>query len=62
MIVCRNPFMAKEQAWHREDLLHATEKELDPIVAATRRAKRPLRGRERIGLRGDKVLGWYQVA
>ena len=54
--------MAKEQAWHREDLLHATEKELDPIVAATRRAKRPLRGRERIGLRGDKVLGWYQVA
>jgi len=62
LIVCRNPLLADERARQREDLLRATEKELDRIGAAARREKRPLRGRERIGLRVGKVLGRYKMA
>ena len=43
-------------------LLVATEKKLDEIVAATSRAKRALRGKEKIGLRVGKVLNQYKVA
>jgi len=57
LIVCRNPTLAKERARKREDLLRATEKELDALVQATTRPKRPLRGKDRIGLRLGKVLG-----
>lgn len=61
LIVCRNPFLAEERARKREDLLAATEKELDKIVQATQRARRPLRGKDQIGLRVGKVLGQYKV-
>jgi hypothetical protein len=61
LVVCRNPLLADERARKREDLLRATEKELDKIVAATRRAARPLKGKEAIGLRVGKVLGKRKV-
>ncbi len=44
------------------DLLAATEKELEKIAAATRRARRPLRGRETIGMRVGKVINHYKMA
>lgn len=56
LIVCRNPFLAKERARKRQELLDATEKKLAEIVAATRRPKRALRGKDQIGLRVGKVL------
>lgn len=62
LIVCRNPLLADERARKREELLAATEKELAKIVAATGRAKRALRGKEKIGLRVGKVLNRYKVA
>ncbi len=62
LIVCRNPMLAKERARKREELLRATEKELDTIVRATTRPKRRLRGKDRIGLRLGKVLGKYKMA
>ena len=62
LIACYNPFLADERTRKREDLLQATEKELDKIVAATQREKRPLRGRDKIGLRAGKVLGRFKVA
>lgn len=61
LIACRNPFMAERRATVREELLCATEKELDKIVEATRRIKRPLRGKDKIGLRVGKVIGKYKV-
>src|SRR5271166_1709931 len=42
--------------------LAATEKELDKIAAATRRERRPLRGRDKIALRVGKVIGHYNMA
>lgn len=62
LIVCKNPLLAEERARKREDLLAATERELDKIVTATRRKRRPLRGKEAIGLRVGRVLGRYKVA
>ena len=56
LIVCRNPLLAEERARKRETLLKATEKELDKIVEATQRVKRPLAGKDSIGLRVGKVI------
>jgi len=61
LIVCRNPLLAEERARKREELLAATERDLEAIAAATRREKRALRGKDQIGLRVGKVLGRYKV-
>jgi hypothetical protein len=61
LIACFNPFLAQERARKRQDLLRATEQDLDPVVEATRRAKRPLRGASAIGLRVGKILGRFKV-
>ena len=37
LVCCRNPALAAERARKRQELLAATEKELDKIAAATRR-------------------------
>jgi len=61
LVVCRNPLLADRRAKKRAELLEASEKKLDAIVAATQRKKRPLRGKDKIGLRIGKVLGKYKV-
>ena len=61
LIACRNPLLAEERARKREDLLQATERELDKIVAATRRNRGRLKGKGKIGLRVGKVLNRYKV-
>ena len=62
LMVCRNPLLAEERARKREELLEATEALLDPIVAATKREKRRLKGADKIGVRVGKVIGRYKVA
>jgi hypothetical protein len=62
LIACRNPLLAEERARKRKQLLEATEKELNKVLAATKRAKRPFRGKERITLRVGRVLGRYKMA
>lgn len=62
LIVCKNPLLAEERARKREDLLQATERELQKIVEATRRITRRLKGADRIGLRVGKVLGKFKMA
>lgn len=62
LMACYNPLLAEERSRKRPELLAATEKKLDQIVAATRRSKRPLRGKQNIGLRVGKVLNHYKMA
>ena len=50
------------RARKREELLRATEAELDKVVAAVRRERRSLRGTQRIALRVGRVLGRFKVA
>ena len=61
LIVCKNPLLAVDRKRKREELLRATEKELEKIRVATSRKKNPLRGKDSIGLRAGKVLGQYKV-
>jgi hypothetical protein len=61
LIVCRNPLLAQERRRKRQDLLVCTEKELEKVAAATRRLQRPLRGKDRIGLRVGRVLGRFKM-
>ena len=62
LVCCHNPVLAEERARKRSELLAATEKELIPIAAATRRDKRPLRGKDKIALRVGKVVNHYKMA
>ena len=61
LIVCLNPLLADQRARTRQELLAATEAELEKIVQATQRPKRPFKGKDRIALRGGKLLNRYQV-
>jgi len=62
LIACYNPFLAAERARKRGELLAATEAELAKIGAATRRARRPLRGKDAIALAVGKVINAKKVA
>ena len=62
LMVCRNPLLAEDRARKRSELLEATEALLEPIAAATRRDRRRLKGREKIGERVGKVIGKYKMA
>jgi transposase len=62
LVVCRNPFLAQQRMRKREELLQATERELEKIAQATQRPKRALRGQDQIGLRVGKVLGRFKMA
>lgn len=62
LVVCKNPLLAAERARKREDLLHATERELEKIVTATQRPKRRLKRQDKIGLRVGRVLQRFKMA
>jgi transposase len=62
LVACKNPFLEAERARKRESLLQATEADLEKIAAATQRERRPLRGKDKIALRADRVLRRRKVA
>jgi transposase len=61
LVACYNPLLAEQRARKRPELLAATQKELEKIAVATRRPKRPLRGKHNIGLRAGKVLNRFKM-
>jgi hypothetical protein len=62
LVACKNPFLEAERARKRESLLAATEADLAKIAAACARQRRPLRGKDTIALRADRVLRRRKVA
>src|SRR6267154_465910 len=62
LVCCHNPALADERTRNRGELLAATEQDLAKIAAATRRPRRPLRGRDKIALRVGKVINHYKMA
>jgi hypothetical protein len=62
LVACMNPFLEAERARKRESLLAATEAELEKIAAACARPRRPLRGKDKIAVRADRVLKRRKVA
>jgi transposase len=61
LVACFNPLLAEERARKRPELLAATEKQLEKIATATKRARRPLRGKQNIGVRAGKILNRYKM-
>lgn len=62
LIVCGNPLLAAERSRERRQLLAATQRELDKIVRATRRMKRPLKGKASIALNVGKIINKFKMA
>ena len=62
LVACRNPLLADERRRKRNALIEATEKELLHIQARVRRAKRALRGKDKIALALGKVINKYKMA
>ena len=62
LIVCRNPLLAEQRKRKREELLAATETELQKVAAATIRSRRRLKGQDKIGVRVGRVLGRFKMA
>jgi Transposase DDE domain len=62
LVACMNPSLEAERARKRESLLAATEADLGKIAAACARARRPLRGTDKIAVRADRVLSRRKVA
>lgn len=62
LVACMNPLLRVERGRKREDLLQATERQLDKIVAAVSRPQRPLRGAHKIGERLGRVIQQYKMA
>jgi transposase len=62
LIVCRNPLLAEERARKRRELLELTENKLAPIQARVRRAKRALRGKDKIALAVGAVINARKMA
>ena len=59
LVVCKNPALAQDRARKREELLAATERELDKVVEAGRAGR--LKSKDETGLRVGKLLGRYKV-
>ena len=60
LVACRNPALAKLRAHKREDLLAATERNLDKVKVRVEAGK--LAGADEIGLRVGKIINQYKVA
>jgi transposase len=60
LVACRNPQLAALRAHKREDLLAATEKNLEKVRAMVQAGR--LRGQDQIGVRVGKVINQYKVA
>ena len=64
LVVCRNPHLAAERARKRQDLLAATERELDKVCASVTNPRGRLHHADAgaIGERVGRVVNKYQVA
>jgi hypothetical protein len=62
LVACKNPFLEAERARKRESLLAAAEAGLEKIAAACTRTRAPLRGKDAIAVRVDRVLAKRKVA
>jgi transposase len=59
LVVCKNPALAQDRARKREELLLATERELDKVVEAGKAGR--LKSKDGTGLRVGKIVGRFKV-
>jgi transposase len=59
LVCCRNPALAKSRAYKREELLAATEADLEKIRSSSGKGR--LKDADKIGVRVGKVIGKHKV-
>jgi len=59
LVCCRNPALAKSRAYKREELLAATEADLEKIRSSAGKGR--LKDADKIGIRVGKVIGKHKV-
>jgi hypothetical protein len=61
LIACLNPLLADERARKRQELLQATEKDLERLSREVRRRTNKPLGKAEIGLKAGRILGRYNM-
>ena len=62
LVVCFNPLLKEDRRRTRQELLDATEKQLQKVAAAVARRTRRAMSKDQIGLNVGKVINRYKVA
>jgi transposase len=62
LVVCFNPLLAEERRRKRQELLEATEKQLEKVARAVARRTRTPMSREEIALKVGKVIHRFKMA
>ncbi len=62
LVACMNPFTKAKREKVRENLLSLTEKELAKVAAACVRERKPLEGRDHVGLAAGRVVNRFGMA
>jgi transposase len=61
LIACYNPFMAEQRKWKRNELLEATEKNLEKIVKQVNRRTKKIMDQVTIGKKAGAVISQYKM-
>jgi transposase len=56
LVVCMNPYLREERSRKRDELLESAKKKLTQLDAAVKREKRPLRGKDAIGMKVGAIF------
>ena len=62
LFACYNSLLADKRSRVRDELIKATEKDLGKIVEATKRVKRKLHGKDKIGIKVGRVINRHNMA
>jgi transposase len=56
LVICMNPYLREERGRKRDELLESAKRKLGQLVASVKREKRPLRGRDAIGMKVGAIF------
>src|SRR3954463_11702806 len=62
LVACYNPLLAEQRRQKRQDLLAATQAELDTLAASVKRAAAKAETAAEIGVRAGRVINHYKMA
>jgi transposase len=62
LVACHNPLLAEQRRQKRQDLLAATQAELDTLAASVKRAAAKAETAAEIGVRAGKIINHYKMA
>jgi transposase len=62
LVACHNPLLAEQRRQKRQDLLAATQAELETLAASVKRAAAKAETAAEIGVRAGKIINHYKMA